>query len=84
MTNVPRKFDVLTKEKKEKLIKEIITYFKEEKDEEIGVIAAEDLLDFFLEELTPEIYNKGVADAKTVIKQNFDNLEIDLDVLMNG
>lgn len=83
MTEVKRKFDVLSKEKKESLIKEVITYFKSERDEEIGVIAAEDILDFFLEALVPDVYNKGVSDAKALVKQGFDNLEIDLEVLLN-
>lgn len=78
-----RKWDFLSKQKKDSLIREIITYFKEEKDEDIGVIAAENLLDFFLENTGETIYNKAVEDCKTQIKKNFENIEVDLDMLTN-
>ena len=83
MKNVKKKWDLLSKEKREGVIKRIITYFKNEKNQEIGILAAEEMLDFFLEELVEDIYNKAIDDSKKVIKQNFDNLEIDLDLLIN-
>jgi len=83
MKPIKRKWDVLTKERRESLIKEIITYFKTKRDEELGILAAEDILDFFLENLHKDIYNKAVEDSKVTIKQNFDNLEIDLDLLFD-
>lgn len=83
MADIKRKFDLLTKERKQALIKEIITFFKTKRDEEIGIIAAEEILDFFLEALAEDIFNKGIEKSKDVIKQNFENLEIDLDLLLN-
>jgi uncharacterized protein (DUF2164 family) len=84
MQPIKRKWDVLSKEQREALIKKVIAYFKTERDEELGVIAAEDILDFFLESLHKDIYNKAIEDSKTTIKQSFDNLEIDLDLLLNN
>jgi len=83
MTDIKRKWDLLSKERRETLIKEVIDYFKTEKDQELGVIAAEDILDFFLEALGKDIYNKAIDDSKVVIKQSFESLEIDLDLLLN-
>ena len=83
MKNIQRKWDIITKEKREKLIQEIITYFKTKREQEIGVLAAEDILDFFLEALCEDIYNKAIDDAKAAIKQSFENLEIDLDLLFH-
>lgn len=83
MSEIKRKWDLLTKERKQALIKEIITFFKTKRDEEIGIIAAEEILDFFLEALGEDIFNKGIEKSKEVIKQNFENLEIDLDLLLN-
>jgi len=83
MTDIKRKWDLLSKERRETLIKEVIDYFKTEKDQELGVIAAEDILDFFLEALGKDIYNKAIDDSKVVIKQSFESLEIDLDLLSN-
>lgn len=83
MAEVKRKWDMISKERREQLIKEIITYFKTEKDQEIGVLAAEDILDFFLQALGKDIYNKAIDDAKITMKQSFENLEIDLDLLFS-
>lgn len=83
MKDVKRKWDLLTKERRESLIKEVITYFKVERDQEIGVLAAEDILDFFLEALGKDIYNRAINDSKATVKQSFDNLEVDLDLLLN-
>ena len=83
MTTIKRKWDLLSKERKSVLIKEVIAYFQTKRDQEIGIIAAEEILDFFLETLGPDIYNRAINDSKTTIKQSFENLEIDLDLLLN-
>jgi uncharacterized protein (DUF2164 family) len=83
MVNIKRKWDLLTEERKKSLIKEIITYFKIKRDQEIGILVAEDILDFFLQALGEDIYNKAINDSKATIKQSFENLEIDLDLLFN-
>ena len=48
MKNILRKWDVLTPEKKQKLAQEIIDYFENERDQKIGLIAAEEILDFLV------------------------------------
>jgi len=82
MPKITRQWDILSKGRRDNLVREIITYFKEELDKEIGILAAEDILDFFLKSLWKDIYNKALDDSKTTIKQNLDNLEIDLDLLL--
>ncbi|MFZ2190139.1 MAG: DUF2164 domain-containing protein [Candidatus Magasanikiibacteriota bacterium] len=83
MTEITHKWDLLPKEKKKNCLEEIITFFREERNEELGVIAAEDILDFFLENIGTDIYNKGVDDAKETVKKRFDDLELDLELLLN-
>lgn len=51
------------KQKKKVMIDSIKEYFYNERNEELGDLAADMILDFFLEKLAPEIYNKGVYDA---------------------
>ena len=80
--DVKRKWDLLTKEKRDNSIKEIIHHFKTEKDEDIGVIAAGDFLDFFLQLIGEDIYNKGIEDSKNLLKQRFEDLDIDLELLI--
>jgi uncharacterized protein (DUF2164 family) len=53
----------LTKEQKEDMILAIKTYFLEEREEELGDLAANLMLNFIIEELAPEFYNKGVYDS---------------------
>lgn len=80
--DIKRTHDLLSKERRDSLIKEIITFFKTEKDQEIGIIAAEDILDFFLQNLGKDIYNKAIDDSKVTLKQSLEDLEINLDLLI--
>ena len=81
MEKTKRAWDLLTEEAREKSIKEIIGYFETERDEEIGVVAAGEILDFFQREMGKEIYNKGIEDAKTLLKERLESIELDIDVL---
>jgi uncharacterized protein (DUF2164 family) len=83
MSEIKKKWDYLPKDKRDKAIREIIAHFETEMEQELGFIGAEDLLDFFLENIGPDIYNKAVYDAKNTIKLNFENLDIDLEQLIN-
>ena len=47
------------------------------------MLAAEEILDFFQEALSKDIYNRAIEDAKMTIRQNAENLEIDIDLLKN-
>lgn len=53
----------ISKEKREEMISSIKDYFAEERDEEMGDLAAGLLLDFVVDELAEEFYNQGVYDA---------------------
>lgn len=53
----------LTKEKRNSMISEIQAYFLKERDEELGNLAANLLLDFIIEKLALEFYNQGVYDS---------------------
>ncbi len=65
----------LSKSEKEKVVSDIIHYFNSERDEEIGVLSAELLLDFLIEKIAPEFYNLGVADAINYINQAAEDME---------
>lgn len=83
MATIKRKWDILSKERRSGLIREITAYFENERGEEIGMLAAEEILDFFQEALSKDIYNRAIEDAKMTIRQNAENLEIDIDLLKN-
>jgi len=73
------KWDLLTDEKKNSSIREIIVFFKTERDEEIGMIAAEKILDHFLETVGITLYNKGVDDSKDFLAERIEGIELDME-----
>lgn len=80
MTNIKRSWDILSDEQRKSAIDEIIHFFSSERGEEIGVIAAGNLLDLFLQTSGLELYNQGVEDSKKFIKNRMAEIEVDLDV----
>jgi uncharacterized protein (DUF2164 family) len=50
-------------------------YVREELDQEIGDLKADLLLDYFLKEIGPSVYNQAVADAQTYFAQRVADLE---------
>ncbi|MEC9487957.1 MAG: DUF2164 domain-containing protein [Halanaerobium sp.] len=73
--------DLLTKEDKEGMIKEIQTFFLEERDEKIGIIAAGKILDLFAENLARRVYDQALYDAKEWFTRRLADLEIDYELL---
>lgn len=68
----------IAKETKEEMISSLKDYFYNERSEEIGDLAAENMLHYFIEEIGPHIYNQGVRDAKAMVDQKMMNLEEDI------
>lgn len=83
MAEFNRKWDRISDEKRQQAIDDLIYFFESERSEKIGVIAAEQLLDFFLENIGPDVYNRGLSDAKTVIAKRVEDLQFDMDDLMD-
>ncbi|MCZ4408336.1 DUF2164 domain-containing protein [Cryomorphaceae bacterium 1068] len=83
MARVNRKGDKISDEKRQELIDEIVSFFTNERDEKIGVLAAEQILNFFLDKAGADIYNKGVYDAKAAIERQQEELYYDLDDLLD-
>ena len=53
----------ISSEKRIEMMSSIKSYFLEQRDEEIGDLAASLFLDFITEELAIEFYNQGVYDS---------------------
>ena len=64
----------ISKEGKEEMRHIIEEYFREERDEDLGELASILLVDFFIKELGPFIYNQGVEDAHVYIKDKVEDL----------
>jgi uncharacterized protein (DUF2164 family) len=67
----------ITQEEKQQLMEEIKYYFKEERDEDLGILASENILEFFMNNLGKHIYNKALDDAKRWFDQRMENVEAD-------
>lgn len=64
----------INKEKKDEMKGRIIEYFFKERDEDLGDLASQLLLSFFIDELGPYIYNQGIEDAHLYMKDKLDDL----------
>ncbi|MDF2885379.1 MAG: hypothetical protein K0R54_5952 [Clostridiaceae bacterium] len=64
----------LTKEKREDMINSIKNYFLNEREDELGDLAASLILDFIIEELAPEFYNQGVYDSYKYMNDRVEDL----------
>ena len=76
-----KKIPIISAEKREILKQEIVDYFSTEKDIDLGVIAAKEILDFLLKIINKEIYNQAIEDAQKVIRQGSENLIVNVDLL---
>ena len=67
----------ISKEVRKEAIASIERYFMENMDEKIGNIAAGALLNYFLEEIGPLVYNQAVADVQERLQVRISELDIE-------
>ena len=82
MGMIKKSWERLSEEERTILKDELIQFFENERDEKIGVIAADELLNFFLRSAGNLLYNKGIADAKKTMESRHEELRFDLDDLL--
>jgi len=82
MNKVKKSFDLLSEKQRKVAIEKIIDYFATERDEEIGVIAAEDILDMFLDSVGSHLFNKGVKESKKVIDIYLQEIGFNIELLL--
>ena len=67
----------LSDDEKRALREEIVAFYLDERDEEIGMIEQEQVMELFLEHLAPIVYNKALDDAKRWFGRQMENVESD-------
>ena len=67
----------LSKDLRAQAVASIERWFKENADEPIGNIQAEALLNFFIAEIGPSIYNRAIAEAQASLQQRVAELDIE-------
>lgn len=65
----------LSSERRTSLLRLLKEHFSEEFDEPLSDFRAEGLLDFFIRELGPPVYNQGVHDACAAMQEKLGDLE---------
>jgi uncharacterized protein (DUF2164 family) len=79
-----KEWERLSDEEKEIAKRDIIHYFEHERNEKIGIIASEDILNFFLENIGGILYNKGIQDSRKAVEYRLNELNYDLDDLIDN
>ena len=64
----------LTKEEIERIVPSVQKFFREELDLDISEMRAKFLLSYFLKEIAPFAYNKGVKDAEEYFRNKVEDL----------
>lgn len=65
----------LDEARKEQLIAQLRGFYLEQFDEELSGFRAEQVLDFALATLGPQVYNQAVQDARKFMQERLDDLE---------
>lgn len=65
----------LTEERKEILINSVQQLFLEEFERDLSEFQAHRLLDFFMSQLGPPVYNQAIQDARAHIQLKLDDLD---------
>ncbi len=65
----------LNEARREALVSRLRGFYLEEFDEDLSAFRAEQVLDFFLEALGPQVYNQAVDDARGFMLRKLDDLE---------
>lgn len=75
-----RAWDFLSQKQRQTAVDDIINYFQTERDETIGIIAAESILDFFLQTTGSTIYNKALDDLRPLLEKELDGALLNIDI----
>lgn len=82
MSKIKRTWERLSDEEKRSAKEGLILFFQNERDEKIGMVAAEEIMNFVLQSVGDKLYNKGVVDARKAVENRIQELHYDLDDLL--
>ncbi len=71
-----RKWNIDNKQLTTKCLNEVIARVQDIDDtDQVGIIAAQDIVDIVLENMGPEIYNKALTDATKILDEKVQDIE---------
>ena len=65
----------LSDDRRQRIIRSVRQHFLDEFDDEISDFRADALIDFFVRELGPPVYNQGVRDAASYLQEKLTDIE---------
>lgn len=65
----------LADERRERLVKELQQLFRDEFERELSEFQATRLVDFFIREMGPPVYNQAVQDAREFVLTKLEDLD---------
>ncbi len=68
----------LTEERRNQLVGEIITLFRNQFDRELSVYQAEGVVDHLVKRVGPVVYNQAIQDARAFMQGKLEDLEIEV------
>ena len=71
---------VIDEARREQLIRRLQGFYRSEFDEDLSRFRAEQILDFHLEALGPQVYNQAVQDARKFMQDRLDDLDAEVHV----
>ena len=72
---------MLTEEERAAAIEYIISHFRTERDEDMDILGAGEILDVVLQNAAPKIYNKAIEDIRVAFKKQAEGFDFELSVL---
>jgi uncharacterized protein (DUF2164 family) len=76
-----RKWDMASDEIQRKCVDEVIARVEEIDSDEVGMIAAQDIIDIVTSNLAPAIYTAGLKDAQKILQQKMFDVESEIELL---
>jgi len=64
----------LSKEQNKNAVEEIRSYFENERDESIGDLQGQLILDFIVDKIGPIIYNQGIDDMRKYMNEKVEDM----------
>lgn len=82
MKNDKNKISLISEEKKREVTGAIIAFYKRERDEEIGVIAAEEIMELVIDLVGRDIFNKGVDETTKLLQDRLASAWVDVEAIV--
>ena len=71
----------LSEEERKGLLREVASFYITEREEDLDIIASNEILDFFIDTLGPAMYNKAIQDTRELLKKELEEIDFKLQVL---